>query len=91
VKEREREREREESLAHTRAQVPLLPAGVLWRGGLVKGTLFVAAVQCVHAPQVALPSRVVCEVRLHPELIKWTWWAHTGGGNAPAFKPTITI
>jgi hypothetical protein len=18
---------------------------------------------------------------------KWTWWAHTGGGSAPAFKP----
>ena len=22
------------------------------------------------------------------KLSKWTWWTHTGGGKAPAFKPT---
>jgi hypothetical protein len=22
-----------------------------------------------------------------PSQREWTWWAHTGGGNAPAFKP----
>jgi hypothetical protein len=67
------------------AHVPLTVTEFMCDGSL-RGALLRLQQEEQFVVRVRHPSTVYCERERERER-EWPWWAHTGGGNALAFKP----